>query len=126
MQIKQVLTLALLVVITGCASMFGDNSRQVAIRSNPSGASIFIDGKDYGRTPAIVTLPQYIYSGKTITLKESGYVDQDMQINSVFQIVGLWNILNLPIGFIIDAADGNMVKIAPSDTNIIATLQPVK
>ena len=127
MQIKQISSLICVVIgITGCASMFGDNTRQVAVNSQPMGASIYMDGKSYGTTPANITLPNYVYGGKTITLKHAGYADQELQINTAFQNAGLWNILNLPIGFIIDGADGNMVKVAPTDTNITTTLQPLQ
>ncbi len=127
MQTKQIISiLGIMVGITSCASMFGDNTRQVAVNSQPSGATIYMDGKSYGTTPANITLPNYIYGGKTVTLKQAGYADQELQINTAFQNAGLWNILNLPIGFIIDGADSNMVKIAPSDTNITTTLQPLQ
>ncbi len=110
--------------VTGCASMYGDNTRQVSVNSEPEGANVYINGKNYGTTPTTVTLPTYVYGGMPITVKKDGYVDQDVQINAQFQTVGLWNILNFPIGFIIDSADGDAIKLDPDSTKLSVKLQP--
>lgn len=109
------------VVLTGCASMFGDNSRQVTVKSEPVGAQVFVNGMSVGSTPAIVTLPTYIYGSQLITLRKPGYQDISINVNSKFQMVGLWNLLN-GWGFIIDAADGNLVKIDPAQLNVETNL----
>lgn len=118
--VKFIQTLAVVIFISsliGCASIFGDNTRQVAIKSNPAGANVYIDGVRYGTTPTIISLPTYIYGGKVITLKKDGYIEQSALVNSKFQLVGLWNILFWP-GFLIDAATGDTVKIDPENLNI--------
>lgn len=120
---KLLIFLFITFTLSGCASMFGDNTRQVVVYSDPAGANIYMDGKNYGTTPTVVILPSYIYGGKAITLKKDGYLSQELQINTQFQMVGLWNILNFPLGFIIDAADGNIIKIDPNDTKVTAKLQ---
>lgn len=123
MKLRNVIVLIIAVFsLIGCASMFGDNSRMVSVNSQPSGAIIKIDGKTYGQTPAMVTLPTYIYGGKQIELHKDGYTDVTVSVNAEFQLVGLWNILNMPLGFIIDGADGDFVKISPDSRNINATL----
>lgn len=109
-------------LFSGCASIFGDNTRNISIKSNPSGAKIFIDNVQYGTTPSIISLTNYIYSGKVISLKKEGYETQSTMINSKFQPVGLWNILFWP-GFLIDAAAGNTVKIDPQHLNVDLTLE---
>lgn len=111
-------------VLSGCASMFGDNTRDVKVDSSPQGAAIWIDNHQYGVTPAVVTLSSYIYSGKIVTLKLQGYSDQSKTINSQFQPVGLFNILFWP-GFLIDAATGNSVKVSPSDLNMFISMNQI-
>ena len=113
-----------ILLLSGCASMFGDNTRTVSINSNPEGAAIYVDNVQYGTTPAVVSMPSYIYGGKTITFKKAGYETQSMQVNSTFQLVGLWNILNFPLGTIIDLATGDLVKIDPANLQLNAKLQP--
>ncbi len=120
---KSIAILAILCNLMGCASMFGDNTRKITVKSSPSGAGVYVDGVRYGTTPTIVTLNNYIYGGKVITIRKDGYKDQAAVINTQFQPVGLWNILNWPIGFIIDGVTGDIIKIAPETLNIDANLQ---
>jgi len=108
--------------LTGCASIAGNNTRAVKVDSNPSGAAIYVDNQQYGVTPAVVTLPNYIYGGKGITLKKQGYHEQTMVVNSQFQPIALLDILFWP-SFFIDAATGNLVKIDPANLYLNSELQ---
>jgi hypothetical protein len=120
--VKLLGTVTLIGITTGCASMFGDNTRQVTVNSQPSGAGIYMDGVRHGTTPAIITLPSHIYGGKVISLRKDGYLEQSATINSKFQPVGLWNILFWP-GFIIDGVTGDTVKIDPSSLVVSTNLE---
>lgn len=111
--------------LTGCASIVGDNTRDVRVDTRPAGATIYIENQQYGVTPAVVTLPTYIYGGKSITLKKEGYRDQTMMVNSQFQTVALLDIFCWPT-FIIDAATGSLVKISPANRNFITDLQVIE
>ena len=108
-------------MVTGCASIAGDNSRRVNVSSYPAGAAIYVDNQRYGTTPSIITLPNYIYGGKSVTLRKSGFEDHTMMVNSKFQPIALLDIFMWPT-FLIDAATGNLVKIDPADTNLHARL----
>lgn len=121
---KLVIISAVFLTLSGCASLVGDNRRDIKIESNPVGAAIYLDNQRYGVTPAIVTLPTYIYGGKTITLKKAGYHEQTMTVNSQFQPIALLDIFCWPT-FIIDAATGNIVKIHPSNLNLHADLERI-
>lgn len=120
--IRTAICLALLLTLSGCASIAGNNTRQVAVKSYPAGASVLVDNQQYGVTPTIVTLPSYVYGGKSITVKKSGYQAQTRMVNTKFQPVGLFNILFWP-GFIVDGVAGNTVKIDPADLNLEYDLQ---
>jgi hypothetical protein len=122
MKILRIVTsLALVLSMSGCASIAGDNSRNVKVTSKPAGAAIMVDGQQYGTTPATITLPNYIYGGKSVTLKKAGHQDQTMMVNSKFQPVALLDLLLWPT-MIIDAATGNLVKVDPANRNLDATL----
>ena len=116
--------LVVLLSLNSCATIVGDNTRIVSVNSHPQGAGVYLDGQRQGTTPAVVTLPSYIYGGKTVTLKKEGYHEQAMIINTKFQPCGLWNLLFWP-GFLIDAATGNTVKIDPSQFNLTTELQTI-
>jgi uncharacterized protein YceK len=115
--IKLVAVLAALLTISGCASIAGSNTRAVKVDSQPSGAAIYVDNQQYGVTPAVITLPNYIYGGKTVTLRKPGYQSQTMMVNSKFQPVALFDLLLWPT-FLIDAATGDIVKIDPANLNL--------
>lgn len=112
---------AISLAVVGCASIAGSNTRMVKVESVPAGASVKMDGQNVGTTPAVVTLPTYIYGGKTLTLSKRGYQDQNRVINTSFQPIAILDILFWP-SIIIDAATGSLVKIDPANLNINATL----
>lgn len=120
--IKLTLAFLLSLSIAGCASIAGDNTRAVKVDSYPSGAAIYVDNQQYGVTPAVITLPTYIYGGKTVTVRKKGYQEQTMVVNSKFQPIALLDIFLWPT-FLIDAATGNIVKIDPADLNLNYKLQ---
>ncbi len=109
--------------LTGCATIFGDNTRNISVQSTPGTAQMRVEGETRGATPAVITLPTYIYGGKRIQLIKHGYQEQTLFINTKFQPCTLWNLLFWP-GFLIDAATGNLVKIDPSQLNSHVNLTP--
>lgn len=122
---KCILALSSVSLLSGCASMFGDNTRQIRVDSHPQGADIYVDGQRYGSTPSVITISSYIYGGKQLVLKKQDYKDQVIMINAAFQPVGLWNILNFPIGTIIDLATGDILKIDPVNLSVTGDLSAV-
>src|SRR5438128_1331278 len=110
--------------ITGCASIAGDNTRAVKVDSYPAGAGIYVDNQQYGVTPAVITLPTYIYGGKSVTVRKRGYYDQTMLVNTKFQPIALLDILLWPT-FFVDALTGSLVKIDPANLNLNAKLEHV-
>ncbi len=122
MKMKIVLTCLLSLAITGCASIAGNNTRAIKVASSPAGAAIMVDNQQYGTTPAVITIPNYIYGGKAVTLKKPGYQDQTIVVNSKFQPIALLDIFFWPT-FLVDAATGDLVKIDPANLNLNARLQ---
>ena len=114
---KTLLALSMFLIISGCASIAGDNTRNVNVTSMPSGAGIYVDNQQYGVTPKVITLPSMIYGGKVVTVKKAGFSDQSRVINTAFQPVSLFDILFWPT-FIVDAMTGDLVKIDPASRNI--------
>ncbi len=113
---------ALCLAVSGCATIAGDNTRAIKVDSMPQGAGIFIDNQQYGVTPAVVTLPSYIYGGKSVTLRKRGYQDQTMMVNSKFQPIALLDIFLWPT-FFVDIATGNIVKVDPANLNLNTRLE---
>ncbi len=66
---KKLFLLFCLFGISSCA-FFNDRNVDIAINSNPSGADIFIDGKNYGKTPTVVNIEP---KPQIVTLSKEGY-----------------------------------------------------
>lgn len=108
--------------LTGCASIGGDNTRAVRVESEPAGAAIYVDNQQYGVTPAVITLPSYIYGGKTVVVKKKGYSDQALPVNTNFQMISILDVLFWP-SLVVDGVTGNLVKIDPANRYLNANLQ---
>lgn len=67
--IRQLSLFALLSLITSCA-FFNGKTVDLAINSNPPGADVVIEGRNFGRTPAVINIVPRPYM---ITLTKEGY-----------------------------------------------------
>lgn len=105
--------------VLGCATMFGEKNKTVRVITNPSAADIKINGADAGFSPIDIDLSwSERWGGGLISIEKEGYKTATRRINTDFQLVGLWNILNFPIGFIIDAATANMMKLQQKEIKV--------
>lgn len=120
--------LAVVIFLTGCASIVGKNMYPVTINSHPDEATIIIkdeSGKQMykGKTPTTLTLSSgeaYFHAKRyTITFSKAGYEDQTTEIKA-----GLsgWYWGNILFGgviglLIVDPLTGNMWKL-PTETTI--------
>ena len=114
--------------MSGCATIMGNNTQLIGIKSNPSQANIKItDEKGFvvfaGLTPTTVTLPKSdgsYFGGKTyiVQIDKSGFETQQIKIKAT---VNGWYILgNLVFGgligwLIIDPLNGKMYNLSPED-----------
>jgi hypothetical protein len=95
---------ALLVALSGCATLFGGGPDTVTITSRPQGATIKVNGNVVGQTPMALAFDRD--SPAHITLALDGYQTADFDLEKSFNS---WTILNLTdfIGWIVDFADGD-------------------
>ena len=56
--------------MTASCAFFNDKTVDLSIGSNPPGADIFIEGRNYGKTPATINVEPKDY---TVTLTKEGY-----------------------------------------------------
>jgi len=64
--LKSVAAVTLVAFSTGCAST-------TVIKSNPTGAKVFIDGSPVGKTPYTMTDTKTIFSSTSVRLEKPGY-----------------------------------------------------
>ena len=77
--LRQLTFVAVLSSASSCAMMFNDNQSEVSINSNPTGANIFIEGKNYGQTPAKIKLEA---KNQTAVLTKEGFGSAHLQLET--------------------------------------------
>lgn len=124
-------------MLSGCASIVGDNAQSINVNSDPSGANFLIkddNGKavSQGTTPASISLQKSdgSYFGKkqyNITFSKDGYSPVTLPIKS--NANGWYIAGNLLFGgligwFAVDPFNGGMYTLNPKETNAILATKP--
>lgn len=108
--IKNMPVLALFMLIAGCASLFSGIEQEMTFKSDPEGATVYVDGLEKGKTPLVVKLRKDEY--KNVTFKKIGYRDEVVTLHSKLDPIGLLNLIVIT-GFTTDALTGAMFEYAP-------------
>ena len=120
------LPLLLSAALMGCATLFAPGPDMVPVRTTPSGATVYLDGMEAGRTPCIVAVPRS--SEGLFRFELAGYepvtVDRDKVCNGLtaLNLLGGW--ITMPLFFAIDAFTGNIGKYSTKPLHV--ELKPVK
>ncbi len=110
--------------LSGCATIFTGTRQNVQFQTNPSGATVLIDGLEQGRTPLTLPLRKPGFSGTTVTFRMQGYEDRTIVLDTSFNLATLGNVLLLPIwalglvGFGVDAVTGAMFNYERTSYNV--------
>ncbi len=119
---NSLIILTVTALLTSCASIIHGPNQTVDFSSQPSGAKISIDGKDYGVTPKSLDLKRKgRLKGEISTKKEyavkvemEGFYPYEIKIKREMDGWFLGNILfGGLIGIIVDASNGAMYKLTP-------------
>ena len=108
---------AVCLVLSGCATIFGDKNRNVNVTSNPTGAKVYLNGNEVGQTPTSVALGNPMTNSYVVKVDKKDYAPVTQQVQTSFQPVGILNIFFWP-GFIIDAVTGDMMKVTTTNINV--------
>ena len=111
-----ILSLSLMWITTGCATIVHGNRQTVTINSEPTGASVRVNGLK-GKTPFSASLARN--QDYVISIKKEGYKEEMIQITKSFSglsIIG--NILWLLVGVIIDFASGSAYNLNPTKVDV--------
>src|SRR5690348_1570916 len=91
--------------LTGCAAIFGSKQKMFDLRSNPSGAEVFLDGARLGTTPFKVNLSDQ--KEHTFVFRKDGYKEVTCTLSK--GTGGGWVVADILLGLvpvIVDAATG--------------------
>ena len=98
----------LLLLTSGCATIFTRSTDPISFSSRPEGAQVQIDGMNVGRTPVTIPVKRSL-STPQVRLSLDGYESQFVMLSNTFNEVAILNVFFWP-GFIVDAATGSLMK----------------
>lgn len=108
---KTISTISLAVamfLMTSCATLFTGTKDRITFNSNPSGATIYIDGVEQCKTPCTMNVKRSI-DDTDVEFKLDGYETRLITLSKEFNIVSVINLGNL-FGWGIDALTGSVMK----------------
>jgi len=108
--------------LTGCASIMHGTSQEVGISSAPTGASVSINGVDYGKTPLVAKLKRK--DNHVIKIELAGYEPYETTLTR--KVSGwVWGniVFGGLIGLVVDAMTGGIYKLTPEQVEAALTKQ---
>ena len=105
-KITVIVMVALMLLYSGCATIFSGGREDISFSSEPSGAKVLVNGQNEGVTP--VTLAFKKGKEYTIEFVKEGFNSKTLRLS--YSIGAGWLILDILsglLGVIIDAATGN-------------------
>ena len=120
---KKLLTLFLILCLTGCASMVNHTTQQIPVATDPSGANVRVDCGDVKNDPNLVTPAVVTVQRKaehcSISFEKRGYRPAEVTLAKSMSGWYLGNIvLGGFIGLIVDASNGSMYKRTPAEVKV--------
>ncbi|MDD4490107.1 MAG: PEGA domain-containing protein [Paludibacter sp.] len=107
-KISIVLLATTMLFMTSCATLFAGTKDRITFNSNPSGATIYIDGIEQCKTPCTMNVKRDI-SGTDVEFKLDGYETRLITLSQEFNVVSVINLGNL-FGWGIDVLSGAVMK----------------
>lgn len=98
-----------LLLLSGCATLFSGTEERITFYSEPSGASVIIDGIVVGTTPATVEVDRPGMEEMRVTVQLDGYDPRVFELDKEFNSASILNIFFWP-GFVVDALTGALFK----------------
>jgi hypothetical protein len=111
--LTSILTISIFLLFTqACGTIMQGTTQQVGISSNPSNASVTINGQNHGNTPMIIDLKRK--DAHMVKIELDGY--QPYETNLTRSTSGwVWGniVFGGLIGLVVDASAGGMYKLTP-------------
>jgi len=111
--LTSILTVSIFFLFTqACGTIIQSTTQQVGISSNPSNASVTINGQNHGNTPMIIDLKRK--DSHMVRIQLDGY--QPYETNLTRSTSGwVWGniVFGGLIGLVVDASAGGMYKLTP-------------
>ena len=104
---KLSLLISLIILMSSCATIFTGTKTNIMFNSEPSGATVEMDGLEIGTTP--LTYPVKKSFDGIIAFEKDGYQRKSIGLQKSFNAVSIINLGSI-LGWIIDVATGAVKK----------------
>ncbi len=98
----------IMLFVTSCATLFTGTKDRLTFNSDPSGATIYIDGIEQCTTPCTMRVKRNI-NETDVEFRLDGYETRLITLSKEFNIISILNLGNL-LGWGIDAVSGAVLK----------------
>lgn len=96
----------IVLLTTSCASIFTGAKRNVLFETEPTGAKVFVNGFEKGKTPVQIK----VKADDRVDFRLDDYRDRIVVMDSRFNVVAILNGFNL-LGWGIDALTGSLKRV---------------
>ena len=103
--LNYLIALTVLFLFSSCASILTGSKRNVLFESEPSGAKVFVNGFEKGKTPVQIK----VRSDDRIDFRLDDYTERVVVMDSKFNLVAILNGFSL-IGWGVDALTGSLQR----------------
>ena len=103
---RLILLLFISLFITSCASILTGSKRKVLFETEPSGAKVFVNGFEKGKTPVQLK----VRADDRIDFRLDNYRERVVVMDSKFNAVAILNALSI-LGWGIDAITGSLERV---------------
>ncbi len=117
------LSLVLLVSVSGCGTLFTGSTEMVNINSTPNKAKVHVNGGYMGTTPVTLSLQKdrdYI-----ILVKKEGYEDATATLTRRFNATSILNLISI-LCWVVDVVTGGLWKFERNNITVDLEQVPVK
>lgn len=104
--------LLVLMSLSGCATLFSDDTQRVSFTSSPEGAEVLMDGRTVGVTPVIAVIDRDSFKRRIVTMRMPGYRSVQFELGKSLNPVAILNLSGL-LSWATDAMTGNMIEYSP-------------
>ena len=101
----------------GCATIVNGTSQKIQVSSDPSGATVTVDGARTYTTPARIRLERR--RDHSLVITKNGYKAEIVKLTHVLSEVVVGNtLLGGPLGWAFDACAGTQYKLIPNPVHV--------
>lgn len=100
-------------LLSSCGTLFSPNNDKITIKSEPSGADVYVNEELKGKTPLEFDLKRNAFKRFEAKVRLKGYETADFQIKKELNTVSIFNTTSL-LSWGTDALSGSIIQYAPS------------